>query len=66
MRPCRRLKPIIISTVGMIVSAIIYQYCEGVVWLGLLLAIFYCFWNYGTVYQLSFVSQLDPSGRSRS
>jgi predicted MFS family arabinose efflux permease len=58
-----RLKPITISTLGMIVSAIIYQYCEGVVWLGLLLAIFYCFWNYGTVYQLSFVSQLDPSGR---
>ena len=48
----------------MIVSAIIYQYCEGVVWLGLLLAIFYCFWNYGTVYQMSFITELDASGRA--
>jgi hypothetical protein len=58
-----RLLPIVGATVGMILSAVIYQIGHGIIALGLLLSLFYAFWNYGTVYQLSFVSSLDRSGR---
>jgi DHA1 family inner membrane transport protein len=59
-----RLKPIVVATAGMIVSAVVYQLCNGAVGLAAFLAIFYGFWNYGTVYQMSFVTELDASGRT--
>jgi hypothetical protein len=59
-----RLKPIIVATAGMIASAIVYQLCDGAVGLAIFLASFYSFWNYGTVYQMSFVTELDASGRT--
>lgn len=59
-----RLMPIVGATVGMILSAVLYQIVHGIISLGLLLSLFYALWNYGTVYQLSFVSSLDRSGRA--
>jgi predicted MFS family arabinose efflux permease len=59
-----KLRPIALATAIMILSAIAYQQCSAIVGLGVCLAIFYSFWNYGTVYQMSFVSDLDAAGRS--
>jgi predicted MFS family arabinose efflux permease len=59
-----RLKPIVVATAGMIMPAIVYQSSDGAVALAAFLAIFYGFWNYGTVYQMSFVTELDASGRT--
>ena len=59
-----RLKPIVVATAGMIVAAIVYQLSDGAMALAAFLAIFYGFWNYGTVYQMSFVTELDASGRT--
>jgi DHA1 family inner membrane transport protein len=59
-----RLKPIVVATAGMIMAAIVYQLSDGAVALAAFLAIFYGFWNYGTVYQMSFVTELDASGRT--
>jgi len=59
-----RMKPIAGATVGMILSAIAYNYCDGVTGLALFLSLFYIFWDYGTVYQLSFISGLDSTGRA--
>lgn len=59
-----RLKPIVVATAGMIVAAIVYQRCDGPIGLAAFLTIFYAFWNYGTVYQMSFVTELDASGRT--
>ncbi len=59
-----RLKPIMVATAGMIGSAIVYQLCDGAIGLAIFLASFYSFWNYGTVYQMSFVAELDASGRT--
>ena len=58
-----RLMPIAAATVGIILSAVLYQIAHGINSLELLLSLFYALWNYGTVYQLSFVSSLDRSGR---
>lgn len=58
-----RLPPIVGATTGMIVSAFAYQMGHGIGTLGFLLSLFYTCWNYGTVYQLSFVSWLDRDGR---
>ena len=59
-----KLRPIALATGFMILSSIAYQQSSAILGLGLCLAIFYVFWNYGTVYQMSFVSDLDPAGRS--
>jgi predicted MFS family arabinose efflux permease len=59
-----RLKPIVVATAGMIMAAIVYQLSDGAVALAAFLAIFYSFWNYGTVYQMSFITELDASGRT--
>jgi len=59
-----KLRPIALATTIMILSAIAYQQSIGILGLGVCLAIFYSFWNYGTVYQMSFVSDLDIAGRS--
>jgi hypothetical protein len=48
----------------MSLAAIAYQYCDGVVGLALFLSIFYGFWNYGTVYQMGFVTALDRTGHA--
>jgi predicted MFS family arabinose efflux permease len=57
-----KLAPIAIASVGLSLAAIVYQFGGGVMTLALLLSIFYVFWNYGTVYQLAFVTELDRSG----
>jgi DHA1 family inner membrane transport protein len=59
-----RLKPIVVATAGMIAAAIVYQRSDSAVGLAAFLTIFYAFWNYGTVYQMSFVTELDSSGRT--
>lgn len=59
-----RMGPIIGATLGLILPAVAYQLCDGAFGLGLFLSLFYCFWNYGCVYQMSFVSGLDASGRA--
>jgi predicted MFS family arabinose efflux permease len=59
-----RLRPIAAASIGMSVAAIVYQFCHGPVGLALFLSIFYGFWNWGTVYQMGFVAQLDRDGRS--
>jgi hypothetical protein len=59
-----KLRPIALATAIMILSAIAYGQSSAILGLGVCLAIFYAFWNYGTVYQMSFVSDLDTAGRS--
>jgi len=59
-----RLRPIAGATIGMAFAAIVYQYSVGAAVLGLVLSIFYAFWNYGTVYQMSFIAELDRTGRT--
>jgi predicted MFS family arabinose efflux permease len=59
-----RLRPILAATVGMLITTILYQYTGGIALLAVLLGVYYAFWNYGTVYQYSFVAELDPTGRA--
>lgn len=59
-----RLFPLVGATFGMILSAILYGFSAGAAALSLFLAIFYSFWNYGTVYQMAFLSELDTSGKA--
>jgi predicted MFS family arabinose efflux permease len=59
-----RLGPIAGASFGMAASAIVYQYSAGAAMLGLVLSIFYGLWNFGTVYQMSLVSELDRTGRA--
>lgn len=59
-----RLVPLVGATFGMIVSAILYGFSSAAAALSLFLAIFYSFWNYGTVYQMAFLSELDSSGKA--
>lgn len=59
-----RMNPIAGATAGIILSAIGYNYCDGVIGLAVFLSLFYIFWDYGTVYQLSFISGLDGTGRA--
>jgi DHA1 family inner membrane transport protein len=58
-----RLRPIIVGTIGMAVSAVVYQFCDGEVGLVLFLSTFYFFWNYAVVYQMSFIAYFDHAGR---
>jgi predicted MFS family arabinose efflux permease len=59
-----RMKPIAVATAGTILSAIAYNYCDGVTGLAVFLSLYYIFWDYGTVYQMSFISGLDSTGRA--
>ena len=59
-----RLGPILMATVGMAVTTMLYQAVAGIWLLAVLLAIYYALWNYSTVYQYSFVAGLDATGRA--
>jgi predicted MFS family arabinose efflux permease len=58
-----RLAPIAVASIGMVLAAILYQSRDEILWLGVLLSVFYAFWNYGTVYQMGLVAELDTIGR---
>jgi DHA1 family inner membrane transport protein len=58
-----RRRPIIVATVGIVVTAYWYLFSATPLELALVLSLFYIFWNYGTVYQMGFVSSLDTTGR---
>lgn len=58
-----RMRPIIAASVGIVLTGTLYQLCRTPVEAGVVLSVFYIFWNYGTVYQMSLVSSLDETGR---
>jgi predicted MFS family arabinose efflux permease len=59
-----RILPIAVASLGLAVSAIVFAGSTNSLVLGICLAVFYTCWNYGVVYQISFVAQLDPSGNA--
>lgn len=58
-----RLLPIVVAGVGMAATAVLYEFCTTPFELALVLSAFYIFWNYGVVYQMSFVSSIDKTGQ---
>ena len=59
-----RVVPIALSSFGIAASALAFQSSAGAVALAIFLSTFYAFWNYGAVYQMSFVTELDASGNA--
>ena len=59
-----RFWPIVSATAGLVIPAILFQMSTGAFALALFLGIFYIFWNYGTVYQMSFTASMDWTGRA--
>jgi predicted MFS family arabinose efflux permease len=59
-----RIVPITCASAGLAISAIVFAGSAGTIVMAVCLAVFYTFWNYGVVYQMSFVTQLDTSGNA--
>jgi DHA1 family inner membrane transport protein len=57
-----RIIPIAFASLGLVASAVVFGASGGTIVLAACLAVFYAFWNYGAVYQMSFVTQLDRTG----
>jgi predicted MFS family arabinose efflux permease len=58
-----RRQPIVIASVGMLITCVFYAFSTLSMEIAMYLSLFYALWNYGTVYQMSLVSSLDTSGR---
>ncbi len=57
------LAPVVGSTLVMILLAFLYVRCDRMIEVALCLSAFYILWNYGLVYQLGFLAELDTTGR---
>jgi predicted MFS family arabinose efflux permease len=55
--------PIVVSTLVLLVAALIYPLTESSVQVSLVLGLFYSLWSVGAVYQMALVMALDHSGR---